>query len=195
MFAGHFGLAAIIKAKQPQVPLWALMVGTQLLDIAFVPLFLTGVETIETIRDGHGGAYIHAGYSHSLASALLLSFLAGLLSWRQWGRSSGLVIAGTVFSHWLLDLLVHRPDIPLLPGNSGELSLMGLGLWNWPIISISVETLLVLAGAVLYFRSAVKRSESAAVFHKAGRGRALLAGSVVGLLLILSLVTDLMGIN
>ncbi|CAM4318731.1 metal-dependent hydrolase [Paenibacillus tarimensis] len=195
MFAGHFGLAAIIKAKQPQVPLWALMTGTQLLDIAFVPLFLAGVETIETIGDGHGEAFIHAGYSHSLASALLLSILAGLLSWRKWGRSSGLVIGGTVFSHWLLDLLVHRPDIPILPGNIGGLPLLGIGLWRWPVISITVEALLVLIGVVLYFWSAVKRSESDGVSHTAGKGRALLAGSVVGLLLVLSLVTDLLGIN
>jgi hypothetical protein len=58
MFAGHFGLAAAVKAFEPKVPLWALMVSTQLMDLVFVPLLLTGVESIEPIEEGGYGESI-----------------------------------------------------------------------------------------------------------------------------------------
>src|SRR5262245_40217388 len=113
MFAGHFGLAATVKAKEPQVPLWALMLSTQLLDVVFVPLYLAGIETIQPIgRGGYGESIIHANYTHSLVGALLISVVAGLVAGWNWNRRSGLIIAAMVFSHWLLDLLVHRADLP-----------------------------------------------------------------------------------
>lgn len=77
MFAGHFGLAAAVKAKQPEIPLWALMLGTQLLDVIFVPLYVSGIETMESVGEGYGGMLIHAEYSHSLLSVLVLVFTAG----------------------------------------------------------------------------------------------------------------------
>ncbi|OFD71090.1 hypothetical protein BWGOE8_50310 [Bacillus mycoides] len=60
MFAGHFGLAAVVKTKSPKLPLWALMLSTQLLDVIFLPLYVLGVETIEPINsNGYGEAIIH----------------------------------------------------------------------------------------------------------------------------------------
>ncbi|MDF2963611.1 MAG: permease [Paenibacillus sp.] len=83
MFAGHFGLAAAIKAKKPEIPLWALMLSTQLLDVIFVPLFIMGVETMEPIgSNGYGEVIIHADYSHSLVGALMIALAAGLSAWR-----------------------------------------------------------------------------------------------------------------
>src|SRR5690242_6738588 len=118
MIAGHFGLAAGVKSQEPEVPLWALMLSTQLLDVLFVPLFLTGVETIQPVPGvpSYGGSIIHADYTHSLAGALGISLGAGLIANRFWGRRAGLVIGGVAFSHWMLDLLVHRADLPILPG-------------------------------------------------------------------------------
>jgi hypothetical protein len=88
MIAGHFGFAALTKAREPQVPLWALMLATVWLDIVFVPLFVAGIETIETVPGTHGGygaAVIHADYTHSLLGALLLSGIFGLVSSIPWG--------------------------------------------------------------------------------------------------------------
>jgi hypothetical protein len=59
-----------------------------------------------------------------------------------------------VFSHWLLDLIVHRADMPFLPGNAGHLPRMGFGLWRHPAGAMTLELALVLAGAFLYWRSA-----------------------------------------
>lgn len=184
MFAGHFALAAAVKAKTPEVPLWALMVSTQLLDIVFVPLFLTGVETID--GEGYGGAYIHADYTHSLLGALLISLLAGLVAWRLWGKKGGRVVTAVVFSHWLLDLVVHHADMPLLPGNAGNLPLFGFGIWELTSLSVALEALLIVIGAVMYGRSVlIDNRRSTPTLAK-------VAASVMSVLLVLSLVTDVM---
>ena len=73
MIAGHFGFAALVKSRERQAPLWALMLSTVWLDIVFVPLFLAGIETIELVPGTHGGygaGIIHADYTHSLVGAL-----------------------------------------------------------------------------------------------------------------------------
>ncbi|WP_025850611.1 metal-dependent hydrolase [Paenibacillus ehimensis] len=188
MFAGHFGLAAAVKAKTPNVPLWALMLSTQLLDIVFVPLLLSGAETLEAVAgEGYGGSLIHADYTHSFVGALLLAFLAGWGAGKLWGRRGGVAVGSVVFSHWLLDLLVHRADMPLFPGNAGAFPLLGLGLWQVPTVSIVLESALVLIGAVLYYRSVASAAE------RSRRGWAIAAGGIMGLLLTLSLVTDVLG--
>jgi membrane-bound metal-dependent hydrolase YbcI (DUF457 family) len=196
MFAGHFGLAAAVKAKQPSVPLWALMVSTQLLDILFVPLLLMNIETIEPIgKGGYGEGIIHANYTHSLVGALLITIVAGLLAWRAWGRKGGLVIAAVVFSHWLLDLLVHRADLPILPGNLGNLPLLGFGLWAFPVVSIVMESILIAVGGFLYFSSALSRAKETGTYQPGRRTWAIIAGVVMCSLLVLSLVTDVAGIG
>ncbi|MFD0715364.1 permease [Paenibacillus sp. GCM10027626] len=198
MFAGHFGLAAAIKSKESNVPLWSLMLSTQLLDVFFVPLYLTGVETMEPIADngGYGESIIHADYTHSLLGALLIAVIAGLLARKAWGKRGGFVIAAVVFSHWLLDLLVHRSDMPIFPGNLGDLPLLGFGLWKLQAFSIGLELALIAAGAVLYFYSVLSRAKNAAnAQQRESRKRAILAGTVMGAFLILSLIVDVMGIG
>jgi membrane-bound metal-dependent hydrolase YbcI (DUF457 family) len=159
MIAGHFGLAAGVKGRQPQVPLWALMLATVWLDIVFAPLLAAGVESFDTVpgtSGGYGNAIIHADYTHSLVGALVLAALFGLVAARPWGRQAGVVLGAVVFSHWLLDLIVHRADLPILPGNAGDLPRLGFGLWKVPAASILVELALVVAGAWLYWRAAVQ---------------------------------------
>ena len=76
MITGHFGLAAGVKAHEWQVPLWALMLATVLLDIVFAPLLAAGVESIENVpgtSGGYGKAVIHADWTHSLVGALVLA--------------------------------------------------------------------------------------------------------------------------
>ena len=213
MFAGHFGLAAGVKAldstvlskrratgtaqsapSRPDVPLWALMLSTQLLDVMFVFMVIAGVESFGG-GAGYGQGWIHAYYTHSLTGALLLATGAGLLSARWWGRQGGLIIAATVFSHWLLDLLVHRPDLPILPGNLGGFPLLGFGLWNMPAVSIAIEALLVIGGAALYFASVLARARGTATNRAGERGSALVAGGVMSVLLVLSLATSVLGIG
>ncbi len=195
MTAGHFGFAAGVKAGAPRVPLWALMLSTYLLDVVFIILVLAGVESFTPFDPTHpayGEVTIRAFYDHSLLGALLIAMIAGALARMVWGARAGLVIAGVAFSHWVLDLIVHHPDMPILPGNAGHLPLLGFGLWGHPVASASVELLLVLAGGYLYARAAV-RSPVVANGVPGGKARAAWAAGVTGALMLALLATDYFG--
>lgn len=157
MITGHFGLAAGVRGRERRVPLWALMLATVWLDIIFVPLLAAGVETIKDVpgtSGGYGKAIIHADYTHSLVGAIVLAVIFGGVAARFWGQRAGIVLGAVVVSHWLLDLIDHRADLPILPGNAGDLSRLGFGLWKVPAVSALVELALVLIGAWLYWRAA-----------------------------------------
>jgi hypothetical protein len=158
VIAGHFGLAAGVKAHRPAVPLWALMLATQWLDVVFVPLFVAHVERIDVIgggAPGYGNGIIHADYTHSLVGAAVLSLVFALPAAWRWGRQAAAVLGAVVFSHWLLDLLVHRHDMPLLPGAPAGTPMFGFGLWRWPLVTAAAELALVLWGSLAYLRAAV----------------------------------------
>ncbi len=160
MLVGHFGLAAAVKAREPQLPLWALMAATQLLDIIFIILSQFGIEKIVPVAGTQGGYGQLVGnyfdYTHSLVGALIISLAAAIVVGIPWGRRNGLILGAMVFSHWLLDLLVHRGDLAILPGNAGDLPRIGLGLWAIPWVSIAMESALVLVGAYLYYHAAMR---------------------------------------
>ena len=195
MVAGHYGLAAGVKSYAPRLPLWSLMLSTFLLDVVFIFLNVAGLEYITpadpTLGNSYGNALIHAYYTHSLLGALLIAAVAGALAGWRWGRRGGITIAAVVFSHWALDLLVHRPDLPILPGNAGNLPLLGFGLWQVPLVSALAELVLVLGGAYLYYRSATGLPS---VQGNSQRRRALTASGVTAALLLLLLASDLLGL-
>ncbi len=205
MLAGHFGLAAIVKSRQPQMPLWALMLSTQLLDVIFVILYAFNVEGFTPVpgtNGGYGNLIIHADYGHSLVGALAISLVAVIVAMVAWGRSNGVIVGAMVFSHWLLDLLVHRMDMPVLPDNAGDLPLLGFGIWAIPWLSIALELILILAGAFLYYHAAMRSAVRAerqdtkagvAVAPKGYRNRSLLASVVLLVLMVGTLVSDVVG--
>lgn len=195
MIAGHFGFAAAVKSYERQTPLWALMLACVWLDVVFVPLFVSGLETIANAPGTHGGygaAIIHADYTHSLLGSLVLSLVFGVIAAIFWGPRTGSVLAAVVFSHWLLDLVVHRADMPILPGNSGNLPRLGFGLWRYPFAAAAVEAALVLVGAFLYWRvawatvppdnAALRRRANLAALLIAACGIAVLAFDVTGII-------------
>ena len=177
MVTGHFGLAAGVKARERFVPLWALMLATVWLDVIFIPLLAADVETIDDAPGtdgGYGDVLIHADWTHSLVGAAVIAALTGLVVTRWWGRRGGIVIGAVVFSHWLLDLIVHRADMPLLPGNAGDVR-VGLGLWKVEWAAIALEAAILLAGAFLYWRAAAATEEDAGT----PRGRANLVAALI----------------
>jgi hypothetical protein len=187
VIAGHFGLSAIVKSRAPYVPLWALMLATVWLDIVFVPLFLVGVESIEPVPGTHGGyglGIIHANYTHSIVGALTLSFMLGFVAYRLWGRWCGLILGSVSMSHWLLDLVVHRADLPLWPGPGAPV--FGMGLWRYPWVSATLEITLILAGAYLYWKAArlLSRDSNSGSRRRADLAAALIAGSGCAVLVL-----------
>jgi membrane-bound metal-dependent hydrolase YbcI (DUF457 family) len=191
MIAGHFALATAARAKYPEVPLWALMVSTQLLDIVFIPLYAAGIEKLVSIGGGgYGETIIHADYTHSLMGALLLSSVAGLIARKWLSQTGSIVIAAVVFSHWILDLIVHRMDLPILPGNYGNLPLLGFSLWAEPLISISLEALMIITAIVMYFNVFLSKTNGDTTKQK----KVFLSGVVLSTLLLLSLLANVVGI-
>lgn len=129
MYAGHFASALAIKANRPKTPTWALLVGVGLLDILFGPFVLLGIERAKlTPGQGIGFSLTYIDWSHSLAMALVWSALFALPFLKR-GRDVALTCGFAVFSHYLLDLTVHPPDLALWPGSRIHL---GLGLWETP---------------------------------------------------------------
>ncbi len=204
MLAGHFGLAAIVKSREPQVPLWALMLSTQLLDAIFIVLYAFKIETFENVpgtAGGYGELVIHADYTHSLVGALAISLVAMLVAAIPWGRRNGIIMGAMVFSHWILDILVHRGDMPILPGNAYNLPKVGLGLWMYPWLTAGMELIFVLAGAFLYYhasmRTAIKaeRQDTKAGTPLKGnyRRQALTTSIVLFIVLLGTLVGNFLG--
>jgi membrane-bound metal-dependent hydrolase YbcI (DUF457 family) len=188
VITGHFGLAAAVKARERFVPLWALMLATVWLDVLFIPTYAAGIETTEDVRGtdgGYGDTIIHADYTHSLVGAAVIAFLTGWLVTRWWGRRGGIVIGAVVFSHWILDLIVHRDDLPLLPGNAGDIR-VGFGLWEVKWASILAEAALIAVGAFLYWRAAAA-AERASPDGTTGRANLIAALIVLSGAVVLAL--------
>jgi membrane-bound metal-dependent hydrolase YbcI (DUF457 family) len=155
MFIGHFGLALAAKKVAPTVSLGTLFVAAQLADLAWPLLVLAGVERFE-IRPGITAVtpldFVHYPWSHSLAALLVWGIAFGLVYRLARGasRRTGWTIAALVVSHWVLDVVTHRPDMPLAPGDSHKL---GLGLWNSMAATVVVEVTLFLACLAVYLHA------------------------------------------
>jgi membrane-bound metal-dependent hydrolase YbcI (DUF457 family) len=117
---------------------------------------------------------IHADYTHSFVGAIVISLVTGWIVTRWWGRRGAIVIGAVVFSHWVLDLIVHRHDMPLLPGNVGDVR-VGFGLWKVEWASILTEAAILVVGAYLYWRAAQTVERAAGIAN----GRASLVGGLL----------------
>ncbi|HWV24181.1 MAG TPA: hypothetical protein VNZ58_08320 [Thermomicrobiales bacterium] len=159
MIAGHIGVAAAAKSFDRKLPLWTLLIATFALDIIFPVLMLFGIESMEKMPGtdgGYGKMAFSIDYSHAYMAVIGYSLLCWIITARWWGARGGFILGAVMFSHWVLDLIVHRPDMPLMPGNAGNLPRVGLGLWDVPAAAAIFEALIVIGGVWLYWRSAPK---------------------------------------
>src|SRR6185369_17966598 len=116
---GHYAVSFVAKKITPTIPLWVLFIAVQLLDVAWAPLVLVGIEKVRIvpgITATNPLDLYYMPYTHSLVAALVWS-LIGFVIYRLWkGRTSGraaVIVGVAVFSHWVLDLIVHRPDLSM----------------------------------------------------------------------------------
>ncbi|MEJ8836868.1 hypothetical protein [Ramlibacter sp. AN1133] len=158
MFIGHAAVALAAKKLAPEVSLGVLLAAATWLDLVWPILVLAGVEVVR-IDPGNTAFtpldFVSYPWTHSLVLALAWSaaFALALSPWVR-GRRALLVLAALVFSHWLLDFVSHRPDLPITPGDSVK---VGLGLWNSVAATLVVEGALMAAGVWLYLRTTRSR--------------------------------------
>lgn len=163
MFLGHYGLALGLKRAEPKVSLGTLFVAVQLADILWGIFLLLGWEHVRILPDDNPLLtlqFYDYPISHSLVAAIGWGLAAAAVyySWptrdttRHWQAAA--LVGVAVASHWVLDLLVHLPDLPLAGNDSPKL---GLGLWRHFGLSVALELVVLAAGLVLYVRRRSRR--------------------------------------
>ncbi|AMO25143.1 permease [Ramlibacter solisilvae] len=154
MFIGHFGLGFAAKRVAPRLSLGTAFLAAQFLDLLWPTLLLLGLETVR-IAPGATAVtpllFEHYPISHSLAGAAAWAVVVAALHFLARRQFRLAVVVGLlVLSHWLLDALVHIPDLPLVPGGS---TLIGLGLWQSRAATLAVEVPLFAIGVWLYVKA------------------------------------------
>lgn len=151
MFIGHYAVAFAAKKATPNVSLGLLFLSAQFVDLLWPLLLLLGFEhvridpgnTVLTPLD-----FYDYPFSHSLVAAIVWSLIFGTLYYGfRHNKKESAVLGICLFSHWALDFITHRPDLPLAFGND---VFFGLGLWNSPLFSMIIELFLFVLGIILY---------------------------------------------
>lgn len=151
MFLGHFAAGLAAKKFTPYTSLGTLLLSAQLLDLIWPTLLMTGTERV-LIAPGDTAAtpltFVSYPWSHSLVMAAVWAVLyAGLYALIRRYPRGAIAALGLVLSHWVLDLITHRPDLPLLPVGG---PVVGLGLWHSLPATVVVEGLMFALGLYLY---------------------------------------------
>jgi hypothetical protein len=182
MLAGHFAAAFAAKRFAPRASLATLVVAALFLDLLWAFFLLAGFEYFSIAPAGAVPPLVFDDYpwSHSLLAAFWWAMLAGglYLGLRKDARAA-IVIAVLVVSHWFLDLLVHVPDLKVVPGAR---ELYGFSLWQFPVAAFLFELALLAAGAAIYVRAtrAKRRAGSVGFWSLVAFIALLLAGSAFG---------------
>ncbi len=151
MFIGHFGVGLGAKKAAPSVSLGTFFLAAQFLDLLWPTFLLLGWEHVK-IEPGMSIPLNFTDYplSHSLLMAILWGIIIGSVYFFTKRKfMNAIIIAIAVVSHWILDLVVHVPDLPLYPGSS---ELLGFGLWNYKLAAIIIEVLIFLLGLRFYLQ-------------------------------------------
>ncbi len=154
MFIGHFGVGLAAKKIDNKPSLGTLFFASQFIDLLWPILLLVGLEHVK-IDPGNTAFtplnFIYYPFSHGFLSVFIWSILFGLIYFLfKKNIKSSILLGGLVMSHWLLDLITHRPDLPLLPWNDFK---VGFGLWNSIVLTMIIEGLIFLTGSYLYFKT------------------------------------------
>jgi hypothetical protein len=157
MFVGHYGVSFAARSTNVSLPLWVWFVAVQWLDLVFMTLALAGVEKVRItagFTESNDLDLYFMPFSHGLVGSLVMSVIFAAIvaavfpaARRPLGFA---LVALASFSHWLLDLLMHTPDLPLFDDDSTK---VGLGLWDHVAIAFPLELVVLGLGMWLYARS------------------------------------------
>ena len=160
MFLGHFGLGFGAKKAAPAASLGTLFAACQFADLLWPTLVLLGYERVEILPGATKMTplnFVSYPYSHSLLAlcAWGVAFGAIYRAIRRAKISAAVTIALLVVSHWVLDYVTHRPDLPLTLSGPDRL---GLGLWNSTPGTLAVELAIFAIGLAIYLRETTSRA-------------------------------------
>jgi hypothetical protein len=164
MFTGHYAAGFALKGLDKRISLGLLFITVQWADILFFLLALAGIEKFEVVKDYLPASHLHLisfPFTHGLVASLLWSAAAFLLFYfivyrkKRKKIQAALIIATALFSHWLFDLIVHIPDLPILGDNSIKL---GFGLWRNAPLSFIVESGFLIIGCIFYMKKTTPTS-------------------------------------
>jgi len=164
MFIGHFAVGFAAKKLDPKISLGTYFIAVQFADLLWPTLLLLGIEKVE-ISPGITVVtpldFVSYPISHSLIMMVIWGGLFGMVYWLGWKNLRAIwILAIGVVSHWVLDLIMHRPDLPLYPGDS---PLFGFGLWNSLAGSVIIELLIFGAGVWIYATSTVALNKKGSI--------------------------------
>jgi hypothetical protein len=159
MFTGHYSFSFAGKSVDKRIPLWLLFLAVQWIDVMWSIFVLLGIEKVRIvpgITASNALDLYYMPYTHSLLGVLCWSALAYVVCQivpGLGGKRTGLILAAAVFSHWILDLIVHRPDLALYD----SVGKMGFGLWNYRGAAFALEMAVLFGGAAMLYRTAAHR--------------------------------------
>ena len=154
MFLGHYAVALGAKPLAPKASLGSLLAAAAFLDLVWPVFVLAGLEVVRVDPAATKFTpldFVSYPYSHSLLTSVGWGLLfGGIYMLVRRDARGAVVLAALVVSHWILDLIVHRPDLPLTLGDGAK---YGLGLWNEPVATAIVELTMLAAGLWLYAKT------------------------------------------
>jgi membrane-bound metal-dependent hydrolase YbcI (DUF457 family) len=159
LFTGHYSFSFAGKSVDKRIPLWLLFLAVQWIDVMWSIFVLLGIEKVRIvpgITASNALDLYYMPYTHSLLGVLCWSVLAYVVCQLVpglRGKRTGLILAAAVFSHWILDLIVHRPDLALYD----SVGKMGFGLWNYRGAAFALEMAVLFGGAAMLYQTAAHR--------------------------------------
>ena len=154
MFIGHFGPALAAKKIDNKPSLGTLFFASQFIDLLWPIFLLLGIESVK-IDPGNTAFtpldFIYYPFSHSFLGVLIWSVVFGVVYFLIKKKiKSSILLGALVLSHWILDLITHRPDLPVTFSNEAK---MRFGLWNSIALTMIIEGLIFIIGAYLYIKT------------------------------------------
>jgi len=153
MFIGHYGLSLAAKRLAPRVSLGVLVAAAQLVDLIWPVLLLLGIERASIVPNANPFLRLSFDWypwTHSLLMGIVWGAIAGgAYAALRRDRAGGTIVGLLVVSHWVLDLVVHTPDLPIYPGGPR----VGFGLWHSVTATMVVEAVMLVAGIAVYART------------------------------------------
>jgi len=154
MFVGHYGVSFAARPVGKGLPLWVWFIAVQWMDIVWSVLVLLGIEKLRIVpgfTEANTYDLFYMPYTHGLPGSIVLSFVLGALValFTPGNRATTIVlVTAASFSHWVLDLFVHVPDLPLYDNTAK----VGFGLWRHVVFSFPLELIVLGLGAWFYAR-------------------------------------------